>query len=168
MSQLDIHQYMPRGHIVQKRTEKEIVNEAIMHFIQLSRHGISLESIEKVIDLYAIDESKFNISIHIEKNATWDKIHSKLKKGESVPNKREITIPKRVFDGVLRRKSEDLEVLFHEIGHVVLNHQPVYWKAEEGYVVTRLDDAEEQADYFARVMLKLFEVDVQPQQLELF
>lgn len=166
MSSSEKSSYTPRGYVVQKRTEREIMNEAIMHFILLNQHGISLKNIEKIIDLYAI-EGEFNISIHVEKNATWDRIHSKLKKGESFPYRREITLPKRVFDGAIKRRSEDLEVLFHEIGHVVLNHQPVYWKSE-GYVVTRLDDAEEQADYFARIMLKLFEVDIQPQQLELF
>ena len=158
--------YTPRGYVVKKRTEKEIINEAVMLFLQLTQHGISLKNIESIFDICAITK-ELDISIHIEKNATWDRIHSKLKKGESVPCKREITIPERVFDGTRKRKSEDLEVLFHEIGHVVLNHQPVYWKSE-GYIVTRLDDAEEQADYFAKIMLKLFEVDIQPKQLELF
>lgn len=164
MSLSEENSYTPRGYVVKKRTEKEIINEAVMLFLQLTQHGISLKNIESIFDICAITK-ELDISIHIEKNATWDRIHSKLKKGESVPCKREITIPKRVFDGA--RKSEDLEVLFHEIGHVVLNHQPVYWKSE-GYIVTRLDDAEEQADYFAKIMLKLFEVDIQPKQLELF
>ena len=164
MSSSEENSYTPRGYIVKKRTEEEIIKEAVMFFIRLSPYSISLKKIERILDICAIE---FDISIHIEKNATWDSTHSKLKKGESVPCERKITLPKRVFDGAIKRKIADLEVLFHEIGHVVLNHQPVYWKSE-GYVVTRLDDAEEQADYFAKIMLELFEIDTQPKQLELF
>lgn len=157
-------QYVLRGYPVQARTNKEIASEAIRHFIFLHGYGISLKNIEKIIDVLAVE---FDISIHIENNSKWDKTHSYLKRGESIPSQRKIVLPKRVFDGVKRGREKDLEVLFHEIGHVTLKHEPVYMKSE-GYILSALDDAEEQADYFANIMLQLFEVDIQPQQLRLF
>lgn len=152
-----------RGYMVKKRTEEEIAGIAIEQFLFLKRHNLSLSKIEAIVDILDV---KQEIRIHIERNADWDRQHSPYKKGESKPSEKSITIPKRVYDGVRKGKAQDLEVLFHEIGHVALEHTPIYMKAD-GYVVTVMDDAEEQADLFAAVLLRLFEIALPVTQLEL-
>lgn len=166
MQQIVSNKYQLRGHMVQPKTQEEIVLHAWRFFKDLKQYNISQNNIESIIDILA--EPKFNISIHIERNANWDKKHSKFKQGESIPSKREITLPKRVIDGVIKNKREDLATLFHEIGHVLLKHEPVYQKSN-GYIVSAKDDAEAQADSFAQAMLVFFNVqEERPTQLSLF
>ncbi|EGK07400.1 hypothetical protein HMPREF0476_1813 [Kingella kingae ATCC 23330] len=155
--------YQLRGYMVQARTNREIAQFAVQLFINFINNGIQTPNIENLIDIL----SEQDISIHIETNAKWDRVHSIHKKGESTPSKKEIVIPKRVFDGAKKLNTEDLEVFFHEIGHVILKHSPIYMKSE-GYVITEIDDAEAQADYFAEIMLKLFDIKTTPKQLSLF
>lgn len=162
---LNEQQYTLRGHLVQARNHNEIARQAIQHFITLINNGLSLNKIEQMIDVLSVNP-EFNITIHIEKNSIWDKTHSSLKRGESIPMERKIQIPKRVFDGAKKGKQKDLQTLFHEIGHIILNHKPIYMQSE-GYIITELDDAEVQADYFADIMLQLFGITSEPVQLKL-
>lgn len=152
-----------KGYMVRKRTEEEIASLAIGQYLLFNRKKVGLENIETVVDLLCVEQG---IVVHVEGNKKWDKQHSPFKKGESKPSEKTITIPKRVYDGIKKGRARDLEVLFHEIGHVILEHSPIYMKAD-GYTLTAMDDAEVQADFFAAVMLRLFEIQLPIMQLEL-
>lgn len=159
----ELKDYQLKGYMVRKRTEEEIALLAIEQYLLFDHNKVGLENIETVVDVLYV---KQGIVVHVESNKKWDRQHSSFKKGESKPSEKTITIPKRVFDGMKQGRASDLEVLFHEIGHVALGHSPIYMKAD-GYTLTAMDDAEAQADFFAAVMLRLFEIKLPVMQLEL-
>lgn len=150
-----------RGHIVQRRTTEEIVTAAVEQFY-IFKTKTSEANIEIFIDLLA----EQNISVHILRNAEWQKKHTLLKKGESIPSQNKILLPKQLLDKALSGDRESFETFFHELGHVILKHEPTYQKTAIDYLVMPLDDAEEQADLFAKAMLILYEMEEEPKQLQ--
>ncbi len=151
--------YQLRGYMVKKRTRKEIAEQAILQYVRFKRRDLNVEAL--------IDElAEQDIAVHIESDRDWEKKHTWFKSGESEPSNNYIVIPNRVFRGAKNSQADSLEVFFHELGHVVLEHQPIYMKSD-GYVLSEYDDAEGQADLFAEFMLRLFGIYV-PKQLTLF
>lgn len=160
-------QHQLRGYMVDRREPKEIQLLAAGQFWMFRQYNITAQLVEKMIDVLAIEQ---DIGVRIERNADWDRQHTRLKQGESKPSEKTITLPKRIFDRAVKGDAAALEVFFHEIGHVVLEHKPIYMKSD-GYVVTALDDAEEQADYFAKALMAFFGITVpmkEPVQYSLF
>lgn len=153
-----------RGHMVTRRTQHEIAIKALERFVSIPPNLINPPNIEHLIDYLSLQD----IDVHIVSNKSWDKRHTKLKKGESIPQQNLIQVPKRLIDGANKKAIDDWHTFFHEVGHVMLEHKPIYLKTDIGYVIEPLDDAEEQADYFAKIMMGLFGLKVEPKQLELF
>lgn len=155
--------YIPRGYIVKRRTSKEIGLEALEQYLFLLEKSCQLFDIEKIIDLLSLK----GVTVCIESDKKWGEKHTWLKKGESIPGKRVISIPMKVFNGAKDGKFDDIKTFFHELGHVALQHDPIYFRAEIG-AITHLDDAEEQADLFAEFMMTFFEVPDDFRQMRLF
>lgn len=143
-----------RGHMVKRRTENEIAALAVGSFIKIHQNLNGLMNAERLIDYLGT----LDISIHVMSNREWDKKHTRFKKGESIPSLNQIIIPERLVKGTKENNPDDWHTLFHEIGHVILEHKPIYLKADADYVIQAMDDAEEQADYFAKLMLRLFDI----------
>lgn len=155
--------YVPRGYIVRRRTAKEIGIEALGQYLFLQKKKCQSFDIEKIIDLLSLRD----IAVCVEGDEKWRKTRTWFKKGESIPSRRIISIPMRVFNGARKGKTDDVKTFFHELGHVVLQHEPVYFKAED-WTITHLDDAEEQADLFAEFMISFFELPDNSRQMRLF
>ncbi|QTO00878.1 hypothetical protein [Aggregatibacter sp. 2125159857] len=162
MAEVEDQQYKLRGHMVQRRTHQEIATEAVVQFSKLSQIEQGQLNIERFIDHLAMED----IAVHILPNREWNKKHF-LTKGLSIPIQGKIFIPQKLFNGAVKNNPEDWKTFFHELGHVVLRHEPIYLKADEKRAIESLDDAETQADYFALVMMKLFNLRDEPAQLEL-
>lgn len=163
MTNVEEQPYKLRGHMVQRRTYTEIATEAVIQFSKLSKISQGQLSIECFIDYLATED----ISIHILTNREWNKKHF-LTKGLSIPAQGKIFIPEKLFYGAIKNNLEDWETFFHELAHIVLKHEPVYLKADEERAIESLDDAETQADYFALIMMKLFNLrNNKPTQLKL-
>lgn len=156
-------EYTPRGHIVKRRTAKEISEAAVLQWAILWDSGCKTFNIEKISDILGVEQ---DICLRVEKNKDWEKKHTWLKKGESIPNKRLILIPQRGYKGAIRGNYDDIKTFCHELGHVVLKHEPTYHRAENG-ILTKFDDAEVQADLFAEVMMALFNIEPEKIQLSL-
>lgn len=151
-----------RGHMVTRKTENEIAALAVGSFISIHQSLDGVLDAERMIDYFGT----VGISIHIMSNKGWDKKHTRFKKGESIPSLHQITIPERLIKGTKKNNSDDWHTFFHEIGHVLLEHKPIYLKADDDYIVQSMDDAEEQADYYARIMMQLFDIKPKLEQLQ--
>lgn len=162
MTDVEEQPYKLRGHMVQRRTYQEIAREAVVQFSKLSQIDQGQLNIERFIDYLAIED----IEVHILSTQAWNKKHF-LTKGLSIPVNGKIFIPQKLFNGAMNNNPEDWKTFFHELGHVVLRHEPIYLKADEKRAIESLDDAETQADYFALIMMKLFNLSDEPTQLEL-
>lgn len=158
---MDVQSHRLRGHMVQRRTEKEIATEAVAQFYFFNQKMKEL-NIEKFIDLLSLQ----GISVHILTNAEWRKKHTFLKKGESIPGQKRIVLPKQVLDNAKKGDREAIRTFFHELAHVVLRHEPIYLQADSDYKITVLDDAEEQADLFAKIMFMLYGIEEEPKQMQ--
>lgn len=154
--------YQLRGHMVQRRTFENIAIEAVKQFSILTEKTIEV-NMEKWIDILALQD----ISVHILTDKKWNKQHTSFKKGESIPTQNKITIPQSCLDNSKKGDTEAFKTFFHELAHVTLKHDPIYLKADDNYEVSIFDDAEEQADLFAEIMLKLYRIENRPVQLRL-
>lgn len=147
-----------RGHPVTRRTEQEIALLAANCFMGIHKNLNNPLDAEKLIDYF----STIDICIHAMSDKEWDKKHTPYKKGESIPDLKHITIPKRLIRGTKKNNPDDWHTFFHEIGHVLLEHKPIYLKANDNYIFQSMDDAEEQADYFAKIMMRLLGIKPLP------
>jgi len=75
------------------------------------------------------------------------------------PQSRTIHVPEATYQKATRGDPRALEIMFHELGHVLLGHQPVHH--HEGLSPPhQSEDAEWQADLFAMVVLKYMQVRI--------
>ena len=145
--------YQMRGTRVQSQTADEIAKKAISACLILGfsskykyrrrpkRFDIAFEKLfSRGINLELIDDDEWF-------EATYD-----LTIGHCEPESLTIRIPNRIYVGACRGEENALMIMFHELGHLLLQHKATLHYSNQSPI--EAEDSEWQADYFAEVILE--------------
>ena len=91
------------------------------------------------------------VTLDVLSDDEWDKATLNLTKGHFSPLEMTIRIPERTYQAACLGERDALEIILHELGHMVLMHQSLLHKADE--LLTQCEDPEWQADTFAESIL---------------
>ncbi len=145
--------YQLRGPRVRPLTVDEITKVAInaCHILKFSSpHSYRNKKVR--YDSAFEGLSEYAITVNPIDDDEWFDHTYDLTEGHCDPENRLINIPNRIFLQACRGEQHGLMVMFHELGHLLLQHKPLLHfsavppRAEE--------DSEWQADFFADVMLR--------------
>lgn len=101
--------------------------------------AVILEQLSRVVTLDVLSDDE------------WDKATLNLTKGHFSPLEMTIRIPEHTYQAACFGERDALEIILHELGHMVLMHQSLLHKADE--LLTQCEDPEWQADTFAEIIL---------------
>ena len=136
--------YRLRGIRVRPLSHQQIANTAISvcKTFKLSR--------KKSKSFYHFFESLYllGIELKVEESDEW----LYLTKGLCDPKRKEILVPEHIYQNACIGEQEALSVMFHEIGHLFLNHSPYLHFSDVNPKIE--EDAEWQADTFSDVALE--------------
>lgn len=141
--------YKLRGYRVMPMKEVDIIKIAIRFSIVLSFNKKNVDNLAALFEQF----SEYHIIIDPVADEEWQKLTHNLTLGHFDPSCRTIRIPERIYNGACSGNQDDLFVMFHELGHLFLGHRPVLHTAKDA--VTYQEDAEWQADFFAKNLLRL-------------
>ena len=145
--------YRMRGSRVKRLSEDEIAKVAINACLIL---GLSspypYRNRKKRFDLAFENLFKYSITINPIEDDDWFNATYNLTEGHCEPENLLINVPNRVFVQACRGEQHALMVMFHELGHLLLQHKALlhFSNIPPG----EQEDSEWQADFFADVMLK--------------
>jgi len=106
---------------------------------------------KKKIDQHIERLSDFAITLDVVDDTEW--LNNTLGSivGHCDPSSLTIRIPERIYNDACLGDQSALEVIFHELGHLVLGHQPaLHYSTSKP---TQYEDSEWQADKFAEFAL---------------
>ncbi len=115
----------------------------------------------KKLDLL-IDRLNKIVTIDLLSDEEWKELTLGLTKAHFSPNEMTIRIPETTYELASKGDQQSLEILFHELGHVLLAHQQLLHK--ENTPAQPNENAEWQADVFAEAMLEC--IGYQTKQLQ--
>ncbi|WOI39320.1 ImmA/IrrE family metallo-endopeptidase [Alteromonas sp. CI.11.F.A3] len=150
--------YQLRGIRVRPLSEIEIAKNAlsVCEAFRLTKRKV------KSIDQFFESLYILGITISVIESEEW----LQLTKGFCNPSERKIMIPEHIYQNACIGEREALAVMFHEIGHLFLNHQPILHFSD---VLPKVEeDAEWQADTFAEVILKHLGYDLEQLSLDFY
>lgn len=136
--------YRLRGNRVQPMNFSEIENVAnnfADEFNLQKRRNLKLDEFFEAL-------FKIKITINVIADEEWFFIT----KGLCDPSRALISVPQSIYDNACVGEREALAVMLHEVGHIILCHQPVLHR--ENATPTKEEDAEWQADTFGEVIMK--------------
>ncbi|WP_210486869.1 ImmA/IrrE family metallo-endopeptidase [Pantoea ananatis] len=107
--------------------------------------------------------TNYGIVINPIDDKEWFEHTYDLTEGHCDPQQRLINIPNKIFMQACRGEHHGLMVVFHELGHLLLQHKALlHYSAKEP---NQEEDSEWQADLFADVMLRKLGFDPEYCQL---
>lgn len=106
-------------------------------------------------------ETLFLLGIEVNIVETDEWLH--LTKGFCDPKRKSILVPEHIYQNACIGEQEALSVMFHEVGHLFLDHTPILHFSDVDASIE--EDAEWQADTFSDVILE--HLGYNPQQLTL-
>ncbi|WP_313687389.1 ImmA/IrrE family metallo-endopeptidase [Pantoea sp.] len=95
--------------------------------------------------------TNYAITVNPIDDYDWYEQTYDLTEGHCDPEKRLISVPNRVYLQACRGEQHGLMVMFHELGHLLLQHKPLLHFSS--IPPSEVEDSEWQADFFADVML---------------
>lgn len=142
--------YQMRGIRVSPMPEEEIAVRAINFCNALGISGLKSEHrrYDQVFELLF----RYGIIINVMDDDEWQRETGGLTIGHCDPNRLTISIPNKIYNRACYGERFALEVMFHELGHLLLAHQPLLHFSNS--VPTMIEDAEWQADSFAEIVLE--------------
>lgn len=138
--------YVMRGSRVSPMSEEEIE--------QLAKgfcSAFKLNKRFKKFDQFLESLVEFGITLSVLNDDEWQKATLGLTAGHYDHNSLTITIPNRLYELACKGDRFSLEVIFHELGHLMLCHRPLLHYSNTPPNMT--EDAEWQADKFSEVAL---------------
>ncbi|EMT6574433.1 MULTISPECIES: ImmA/IrrE family metallo-endopeptidase [Providencia] len=145
--------YQMRGIRVSPMPEEEIAVRAInfCHAFGINDFGKSKRK-RKRYDKIFEDLYLYGITIHVMDDNEWEAHTANLTIGHCDPSNLTISVPNKIYTMACWGEEHALEVMFHELGHLLLAHKPLLHFANKA--PTRIEDAEWQADSFAEIVLE--------------
>jgi putative toxin-antitoxin system, toxin component len=104
------------------------------------------------------------VTLDVLPDHEWQEITLDLTKGHFSPLEMTIRIPERIYQAACLGEQDALEVILHELGHMVLMHQSFLHKSEAP--PTQYEDPEWQADMFAEIILTGMGYDAKQMSLD--
>lgn len=138
-------QYKLRGHRVSPLSYSQIESRVAACCRKFNLDSHTPAGLYDLIDLLA--ESQISVDI-IEDKAWFD-----LTSGHCDPSTLTIRLPNKTIVAATKGNARALETFFHELGHLLLAHKVVLHD-EGSSPAGPMEDSEEQADLFARLILE--------------
>ena len=101
--------------------------------------AVILEQLSRVVTLDVLSDNE------------WEEVTLNLTKGHFSPADMTIRVPERTYHAACLGEHDALEIILHELGHMVLMHQSLLHKADK--LLVQCEDPEWQADTFAEIIL---------------
>lgn len=147
--------YQPRGQRVDPLPEDQIKRAAMAFCNHFGMKPKKLQN--KRYDKCFEQLSRYGITINPVDDGEWaTALHGRIL-GHYDPATMTISVPEHIYIDACRGERFALLVLLHEIGHMILGHQPLLHFAEQP--ATENEDAEWQADIFAEFALHFLGYD---------
>lgn len=145
--------YEMRGNRVRPMSEDEIVKKALNACLALGfskRHKYKRKP--KKFDQALEQLSDFQITLNPIDDDEWYQETRDLTIGHCDPQDLMINVPERIYRMACKGERDALMVIFHELGHLLLQHKAVLHFSNTA--AEQSEDAEWQADLFAEIMLE--------------
>lgn len=131
----------------QQQLQQSAVNVCKMLGFEKKRHRCTKDFYAQAIERLFIP----SITLSVVDDNDWNDGFYGSISGHCDPHTATITIPGSIYDGACAGERHALNILFHEIGHLALAHQPALHFSSSP--ATKYEDAEWQADMFASCAL---------------
>ncbi|KAB7660483.1 ImmA/IrrE family metallo-endopeptidase [Plesiomonas shigelloides] len=148
-------QHQMKGPRVAYMSQTEIEKKAALfsQMLELNKQTQGKKRKRQRFDQFFERLLNYGIEIAVLEDEDWQKGTLNLVEGYCMPSQLTINIPNRVYEKACHGEPKSLEVMFHELGHILLMHSPRLHFSEKA--PTKEEDSEWQADVFAEKMLIL-------------
>ncbi|GEA12691.1 toxin [Alteromonas sp. KUL49] len=136
--------YQLRGNRVQPLDQKSIEFMALKVAQAFNINRRNRKRLDKSFEML-ID---FSVTLNVYEDKEWNF----LTRGHFDPNTMTISVPNSIYTLACQGEKEALSVMLHEMGHVFLAHRAILHHSSSA--PQKEEDAEWQADEFARVILE--------------
>lgn len=145
--------YQMRGTRVSPMSLEEIAAKAIIFcnifkLYDYAKVGDNYKRYDILIDSFF----SYGIEINVMDDGQWHQETRDLTIGHCDPSQLMISVPERIYYQACSGDRVALEVIFHELGHLLLGHQPLLHFSNAK--PSMIEDAEWQADSFAEIVLE--------------
>ncbi|MCT6590648.1 ImmA/IrrE family metallo-endopeptidase [Pantoea dispersa] len=155
--------YQMRGNRVAKMQEEEIATRAI-NFCNAFQIVSSRK--KKRYDDVLEALTNYGITLDVMDDQDWFNLTYDVTIGHCDPSTLTITVPNKIYESACYGDEHALAVVFHELGHLLLGHQPVLHFSSKDAIQT--EDAEWQADTFAEIVLETIGVRTYQMSLDFY
>lgn len=155
-----VPEYRLRGHRVPEISQETIehVAQRVCHILKIRKRSFTTRGIGKLIHL--LEEHDINVDV-VEDKQWFDGARATVD-----THKKTIYMPNKLHSDLERANPEAVRIFLHEIGHILLCHQPLlHFSGKQQPKET--EDSEWQADMFADAIVAYLGLPTQERQLEL-